>query len=83
MNNEKPLVPVYNIILNEYQIANLRSALEAAGYCDWSTQVLNNPLYVLQTGDWLGEIYNKLPEVDYQPNESPQVLADRASRWHK
>ena len=73
------------IELNDYQVANLRAAIEAAGYNTWDpnkeSHVPRNPLYVLNNGDWIGEIYQKLPTVAYQPNASPQVLARAADQF--
>ena len=73
------------IELNDYQIANLRAAIEAAGYGTWregrTNYVPRNPLYVLNNGDWIGELYQKLPSVEYKPNETPQALAEKAARF--
>lgn len=63
------------IELDKYEIANLRSLIEACFYHQ------RNPLKVANTGDWIGQIYNKLPEVDYPPNVTPKELVDRANNY--
>lgn len=35
------------------------------------------PIY----GDWIGELYDKLPEVDCGPNASPQELSRLANKY--
>lgn len=59
----------YAIKLTDYEIANLKSMIEAVGY---PSHNYNTPLGVFNSGDWLGQIYNKLPIIDYLPNRSPQ-----------
>jgi len=67
----------YTIELDDYEVANLRAAIEAAGY--WGGQpAKRNPLYALNTGDWLGQIFWKLPQVDCKPNKTPEYLAKAA-----
>jgi hypothetical protein len=72
----------YPIFLNEYQIANLRAAIEAAGYGGWGAEACpvaaRNPLYALNTGDWLGEVYLMLPKVAHRPNRTPEEMAESA-----
>jgi len=77
------------IELDNYEVANLRSALEAMGYNTWSKEfhgeryVPTSPLCALNTGDWLGQIYNKLPDTGHRPNATPQELAKRANEWRE
>lgn len=70
------------IHLNDYQVANLKAAIEAAGYYTWNplspTHVPRNPLYALNTGDWIGELYQKLPNIPVEPNRTPQQMAEDA-----
>lgn len=75
------------ITLNDYQISNLRAAIEACGYHfggleadQRPTRSVMNPLQVLQNGDWMGEIYQMLPEVGHEPNVSANQLAINAMR---
>lgn len=76
----QPSLPTHAITLDHYEIANLRVALEACGY-GLNNRVERNPLFVLSTGDWLGQIYNKLPAVEWHPNATPQELAARAKNF--
>ena len=68
----------YTLSLNDYQVANLRATIQAIGYPAESVEPRDrgsaNPLRALNTGDWLGEIYNLLPDINCSPNESPFVL---------
>lgn len=49
------------LFLDEYEIVNLKAALAATGYeC---ADLQSNPLDVLMSGDWLGQIYNKLDKI--------------------
>lgn len=80
------------ILLDDYEVANLRAAFEAIGYgqrkCEscgsiktfWPI-VGDSPLNVLNSGDWLGQIYNKLPELSHAPNVKPEEYAQRARDW--
>src|SRR6266542_2206552 len=51
---EKTMIDNFNdeqtIVLSEYEIANLRSLLEACGYPNG--QCPKNPFYAANTGDW-------------------------------
>lgn len=67
------------IDLNEYHVANLKSLIEACGYGGKMRQ--RSPLWVANTGDWLGEVYNLLPEVDHPPNADSIILSERANRF--
>lgn len=70
---------IITIELNGYQIANLKSALEAIGY---GRHEVRNPLWVLHTGDWVGEIYWKLPHhVEQAPNFTPEQLEQMALKY--
>lgn len=61
----------YTIELDEYQTANLKAVIEAIGY-PADRNHARCPLNVLNTGDWLGELYMKLPEtIHYYPNSHP------------
>lgn len=55
----------YQITLDAYEIANLRAALEAV------LTFPRNPLHALNNGDWICQIYNKLPKVEHKPNQQP------------
>jgi|SRR5581483_4629662 len=75
---------MHDIQLDDYEVANLRAAIEAAGYsgqikcsncCSYTSRVPRNPLCAMHNGDWLGQIYNKLPEVAHKPNVHPEVMA--------
>lgn len=70
----------HTIELDDYEVANLRSAIEAIGYRLTTEQkvIPHSPLMVLNTGDWLGQIYQKLPVVKRSPNLDPVELACRA-----
>lgn len=65
--------------LNEYQVANLRSLIEACGY--GGTMRQRSPLWVANTGDWIGEVYNLLPVVDHPPNADSITLSERANQF--
>lgn len=68
------------LVLNDYQVANLRELFNAMGY---ACVVDDNPLKVAHTGDWVGEIYNQLPYVGerQKPNATVSELAQRARKW--
>lgn len=61
------------IVLDDYQVANLRALINAIGY-----GTVNDPpigrLSALNNGDWVGEIYQKLPYVEHKPNQTWQEL---------
>lgn len=90
VNKLNKTLPIENrlISLNAYQITNLLQALKATGYdfnaigmnssMEGTDKVLkNNPLSVLNSGDWLGEIYNILKEhyIAIQPSVNPNRTA--------
>lgn len=56
----------YSITLSEYEIANLKSFLQITGYG------VNDEtcIPILSSGDWVGQIYNKLPNVKCAPNRT-------------
>lgn len=62
------------LMLDEYEVANLKAALEAVKYND-------SPLCVLDTGDWLRDVLNALPKTNCDPNCGSRILALRANRW--
>lgn len=76
----------YCLKLDEYEIANLISALEAGmGFCPSDPDVyarLRSPLTVLNSGDWIGMILNKLrpmcPDSKVRPNRTPEEYAHEA-----
>lgn len=68
------------IVLNDYEVANLKALIESCGY-GLPNRVDRNPLWVANTGDWLGQIYQKLPTVHCDPNASPDELAKRANEF--
>lgn len=78
----------YVIELDEYEISNLRAALDATGCGTWHLSmkdppIESSPLEVLNTGDWLSQIQNKLPKVNVLPNHTPDELAESARKWRK
>jgi hypothetical protein len=78
----------YILRLDEYEIANLISALEAAvGFAHEDSDPyarLVSPLQVLNSGDWIGQILNKLhdlcPSSEVAPNRKPEEYAVEARR---
>jgi hypothetical protein len=69
------------IEFSEYEISNLRALIEACGYPNGACP--RNPLWAINNGDWLGQIYNKLPIVNTGPNRTPNELAEDVSRYRK
>lgn len=70
---------LWRFTLTEYQIANLKAAIEALGY-GHGANVPSNYVPGFNTGDWLGELYNMLaiPPVTLRPNCQPQQMASTA-----
>jgi hypothetical protein len=68
------------IHLTDYHVANLRAAIEAAGYPGGAVP---NPIPGLNTGDWLGEIYLMLPPVNCQPNISSVQMANSSHKMNE
>lgn len=70
------------VALSDYEVVNLLSALQACGYGAADTK---SPLVVLHSGDWLGQIVQKLQslavEAPHGPNRTPQEYARMANRW--
>lgn len=67
----------YEIILDEYEIANLKALINAIGYPSCGPDAgdsIGHMLAPLQTGDWLGQIYNKLPPVQFKPNSGAKEM---------
>ncbi len=78
----------YVIELDEYEIANLRAALYATGCGAWHLSmkdppIQSNPLEVLNNGDWVSQIQNKLPKVNVSPNYTSDELAESARKWRE
>lgn len=70
------------LMLNDYQIANLRSLFNAIGYGYHNPDIPSSPLSVVNNGDWVGEIYQMLPyEGQQKANASPQELRQAAISW--
>lgn len=67
----------HTIELDDYEVANLRAMIEA---CGMKPGIPKTPLRVMHTGDWIGTIYAKLPEVAQRPNVPPETLAMRANQ---
>lgn len=69
----------FTIVLDEYHVANLKAAIEAIGYPASPPDYYTGPLAVLNNGDWIGELYQMLPEkVDCFPNATPEELRAEA-----
>lgn len=66
------------LVLNDYQVSNLLSALQAAGCCGFHDEHGDSPLDVMNTGNWLGEIFTLLPYVEHKANVDPSELRRRA-----
>lgn len=71
----------HTITLDDYEVANLQSALISIGLRGASVE--RSPLYVLNTGDWAGHILWKLPLVAHEPNWTPEQLAREANRFDR
>ena len=56
------------LVLDDYEIANLRAGLETLRGAG------------LDTGDWLGQIIMALPQVEREPNVSVTAQLDRIGR---
>jgi len=69
--------------LNEYQAANLRWLIEACGYpCNHDGTASHvGPFCSTNTGDWLGEIYDRIPKTDHAPNKSRDDLEKDVESW--
>lgn len=75
----------YTLVLDEYERANLISLLNAIGYGlnnDPRSASLGRVLGPLNTGDWVGQIYNKITKVpcEHKPNSDGHEL--RKAVWH-
>lgn len=70
------------VMLSTYEVSNLVSALQATGY---GAATGDSPLRVLDTGDWLGQVVQKLQSVagywEVKPNVDPIELAEQARNW--
>lgn len=76
----------FRIELDDYEITNLRAALEATGSGTWHESMRDppmpdSPLGVLNNGDWVGQILGKLPLVSAIPNKTADELAEEARAW--
>lgn len=70
------------LMLNDYQVANLRALLNAIGYGCHFPETPSSPLSVVNNGDWIGEIYNMLPyEGGQKPNVGPEEIRRAALAW--
>ena len=72
------------LMLNDYQVANLRALLNAigAGYWPVEEELRSSPLQVCNNGDWVGEIYMMLPyEGQQEPNQSAAQMRRQAQAW--
>lgn len=73
------------IELNDYQVVNLRAALEAIGY-PWKEEK-RSPLTVLNSGDWVGEIWLKLDQLTLgkyaAPNDTVESYIERANHFRE
>lgn len=71
------------ISLTDYELVNLREALRAMGYANWAHD--RSPLDVLHSGDWTGQIFNKLQEHvaenDPNPNSTAEEYRKLAREW--
>jgi hypothetical protein len=70
----------YGIELDPYEASNLLAALRATGVYGG---VVCSPLGVLNTGDWCGQIIQKLEslgEITHKPNRMAAELAQDANR---
>lgn len=75
----------HTIVLDAYEIANLRELLKACGYPardDQDRAVPRNPFMAANTGDWLGQIALKLPKVDHSPNMEASTMIENARRYY-
>jgi hypothetical protein len=70
---------MHTIVLNDDEVANLRVLIEACGY-GFGKRVQRNPLWAANTGDWIGTLYQKLPQVEC-PERSAHDLAARALKF--
>jgi hypothetical protein len=70
------------LALNDYQAANLRWLLGLVGYP--APLVAVGDFACANTGDWVGEIYLRIPETDYKPNGTREdVITQSFSRVDK
>ena len=69
----------YSIVLNSYEVANLRSLLEAAEATK-AKRIPPNPFSLIHNGEWVTSIYAKLPLVSRRPNQTALQLAKAAMK---
>lgn len=65
-NNKYEGMKPHGIPMDDYEVSNLRAGLEVLRKLG------------LDTGDWLGQLLFKLPEVDHKPNEEVEHQLKRA-----
>lgn len=63
--------------LDDYEAANLREALKAIAGLD----VDRSPLWALNSGDWVLQIYFKLKEIDSHPNLTAEQYTKVANSY--
>lgn len=73
-----PGQPEHTITLTEYEVANLREALSAVG-CGSPWHV--SPLNAMNTGDWVCQVWAKLPQSDHWLCQTAEVMSQRAREW--
>lgn len=66
------------VLLSDYEVANLRELFRAMGY---ASTAVRNPLWSAHNGDWVGQIYSKLPHVEHRPNVPAEDMAERARKF--
>jgi hypothetical protein len=86
----------HTIELNDYQLANLKSMIEACGYWAGASEKypefelleIPHPFQAFNSGDWIGELAWKLSELetDKKPNIEHKEYRKRAfeiarERW--
>jgi hypothetical protein len=69
----------HTLVLSDYEVVNLRAAIHATGYAS-AYGGPENPLSVLNSGDWIGQIFQRLPYLGehMRPNATAEELVDRA-----
>jgi hypothetical protein len=66
------------LVLDAYEASNLREALRATGYGE---PFHRSPLSVLHSGDWVGQVWQKVPDTGHPPNATAAEYAERARSW--
>lgn len=73
-----PSGPVWTLQLNEYQRNNLLFLLNCVGYPD-DERLIVEPMNLLNTGDWLGEVVQKLENPGSERDLHRGMVAHRAN----